>query len=38
MPFDDVGDSVLADAEVAGNPTVASAVGDGIEHLRSKPV
>ena len=37
-PFDDVGDGVLADAEVAGDPTVAPPAGDGIEHLRSKPV
>ena len=38
MPFDDVGDGILADGEVAGNPTVAPPAVDGIEHLRSKPV
>ena len=38
MPFDDVGDGVLADAEVAGDPTVAPPAVDGMEHLRCKPV
>ena len=38
MPFDDDGDGVLAEAEVAGDPTVAPPAVDGIEHLRCKPV
>ena len=38
MPFDDVGDGILADAEVAGDPTVAPPAVDGMEHHRCKPV
>ena len=39
MPFDDVGDGILADAEVAGDPTVASpAIIDSLERLRGEPV
>ena len=38
MPFDDVGDGVLGDAEVSGDPAVAPPVVDGMEHLRGEPV
>ena len=38
MPFDDVGDGVFADAEVAGDPTIALPAVDGMEHLRGEPV
>ena len=38
MPFDDVGDGVLADAEVACDPTVAPPPVDGMEHLRGEAV
>ena len=37
MPLDDVGDGVLADAEVAGDPTVAPPPVDGMEHLLPRP-
>ena len=38
MPFDDVGDGIFADAEVAGDPTIALPAVDGMEHLRGEPV
>lgn len=38
VAFDDVGNSVLGDAEVVGDPAIASSVGDGLEHLRREPV
>ena len=38
MPFDNVGNGVLADGEVAGDPAIASPVRDGLEHLWGKPV
>ena len=38
MPFDDVGDSVLADAQVACDPAVAPPPVDGMEHLRGEAV
>ena len=38
MPFDDVSDGVLADAEIAGDPSVAPPAVDGMEHLRCKLV
>ena len=38
MPFDDVGDGVFADAEVAGDPTIALPAVDGMEHLRGEPI
>ena len=38
MPFDDVGDGVLADAEVAGDPTVAPSAVDRMEHVRGEPI
>ena len=38
MPFDDVGDSIFADAEVAGDPTIALPAVDGMKHLRGEPV
>ena len=38
MPFDDVGDSIFADAEVAGDPTIALPADDGMKHLRGEPV
>ena len=38
MPFDVVGDGILADAEVAGDPTVASPAVDGLERLRGEPI
>ena len=38
MTFDDVGDGVLADAEVTGNPTVAPPPVDGMEHLWGEAV
>ena len=36
MPLDDVGDGVLADAEVAGDPTVVPPPVDSMEHLRGE--
>ena len=36
MAFDDIGDSVLEDAEVAGDPAIAFPVGDGLEHPRRR--
>ena len=40
MPFDDVGDSIFADAEVATatDPTIALPADDGMKHLRGEPV
>ena len=38
MPFDDVGDSIFADAEVAGDPTIAPPAVDGMKQLRGEPV
>ena len=38
MPFDDVGDGVLTDAEVAGDPTVAPPPVNSLEHLRGEAV
>ena len=38
MAFNDVGDGVLADAEVAGDPAVASPAVDGMEHFRGESV
>ena len=38
MPFDDVGDGVFADTEVAGDPTIALPAVDGMEHLRGEPI
>ena len=37
MLFDDVGDGVLGDAEVAGDPAIASPISDGLKHFRRKP-
>ena len=37
MPFEDVGDGVLADAEVQGDPTAAPRPADGTKHLRGEP-
>ncbi len=33
MPFDDIGDSVFGDAEVAGDPAIAPPVFDGLARL-----
>ena len=38
MPFDDVAGGVLADSEVASEPTETSSPFDGMEHLRGEPV
>ena len=38
VAFNDIGDGVLADAEVAGDPTVVPPAVDSMEHLWSQPV
>ena len=38
MPFDDVGDGGFADAEVAGDPTIALPAVDGMEHLETATI
>ena len=38
VPFDDVDDGAFADAEIAGDPTIALPAVDGMEHLRGEPV
>ncbi len=38
MPFDDVGDGILGNAEVAGDPAIAPPVFDSLEYLQREPV